>query len=482
MSEYRRPSNSGRPGSGRPSGSRPSGSRSATGMQRRSDSSTQHRSSGAPQRSRSASSQGRPAGTRSVSSHRSSSERDYRNSGNASARSSSSRSASSGSASARGRKKKFRIRSRFFYLCFLLVYTVILLIVSAIFLGYVNRSLKKYEKSQSTFAMEEYFNGFKESLGRGELPEGFVSESASQFESADVKLNNLLSATNGRTLAYEKDANSYNTEEPVYDITADGEKVAEVTLTAVNPQVILGILTIMDWEVKSAELEKTGDTQDYIINAPSGYKVTVNGVEVSDNYLTGNNANLKLFANASDYVTIPQMVEYKIPALSAQPTVTVTDEAGTEHGCTLSGNTFTAAFGTESEMPSDLSAEALNIAETWSLFMTADLGGAKYGLDKVRQYLIPDSFYDGLAKGWAGGIDITFTSAHTLQNPAFKNVEIGEYIRYTDDCFSCHIRFDKPMHLTRTGEDIVDSTSSTYLFVKYNGQWCLVDMVADTEN
>ena len=47
---------------------------------------------------------------------------------------------------------------------------------------------------------------------------------------------------------------------------------------------------------------------------------------------------------------------------------------------------------------------------------------------------------------------------------------------------TCHIKFDKPMHLTRTGEDIVDSTSSTYLFVKYNGQWCLVDMVADTEN
>ena len=25
-------------------------------------------------------------------------------------------------------------------------------------------------------------------------------------------------------------------------------------------------------------------------------------------------------------------------------------------------------------------------------------------------------------------------------------MEIGDYIRYTDDCFSCHIKFDKPMH------------------------------------
>jgi hypothetical protein len=362
------------------------------------------------------------------------------------------------------------------------LYTIVLLVISAIFLGYVSRSLKKYEKSQSSFAIEKYVEDFKSSLAAGNLPEGFVSEGSSQFESADIKLQNLMDATNGKTISYEKDAASYNTEEPVYDLNADGETFAKVTFSATNPQVILGILTIMDWEVKSADLMNTGNTTDYIINAPAGYTVTVNGVTVGSEYLTGNNANLKLFANAADYVTIPQMVEYKIPALNAEPVVKVTDESGTEHGCTLSGTTFTAAFGTQGEMPDDIKEEALNIAQTWSLFMTADLGGAKYGLDKVRQYLIPDSFYDGLAKGWAGGIDITFTSAHTLKNPAFENVEIGDYIRYTDDCFSCHIKFDKPMHLTRTGEDIVDSTSSTYLFVKYNGQWCLVDMVADTEN
>ena len=76
-------------------------------------------------------------------------------------------------------------------------------------------------------------------------------------------------------------------------------------------------------------------------------------------------------------------------------------------------------------------------------------------------------------------MDITFTSAHTLSNPAFENVNVDRYIRYTDDCFSCHIDFDKPMHLTRTGDNIVDSTHSTYLFVNYNGNWCMVDMIAD---
>jgi len=58
-------------------------------------------------------------------------------------------------------------------------------------------------------------------------------------------------------------------------------------------------------------------------------------------------------------------------------------------------------------------------------------------------------------------------------------VNVDHYIRYTDDCFSCHIDFDKPMHLTRTGDNIVDSTHSTYLFVKHDGNWCMVDMIAD---
>lgn len=445
-----RRSSSGRSSSGsRPSDGRRPSSGSRSSSQRRPDSS---RSSGASRR---------PDPERRIRS-------DYDE------RSSRSRSGS--------KKKKMKAKPRFYIICGLGAYLIILLIISAIFLGYVDRSLKKYEKSQSSYAIEKYMDDFNAAIAAGQLPEGFVSEAGNKFESEDVKLSTLLSLTQGKTITCEKDPMSYNTEEPVYDIKADGDTVAKVTLTAVNPSVILGILTIMDWEVKSADLTSETNTTDYYITAPEGYAVSVNGVSVDSSYLTGEEGSIKLFENASEYVSIPSMVQYKIPSLSSEPTVVVTNPENQEVLVTKDGNNYAAVFGTEGEMPQDLKDTALNIAETWSLFNTADLSGGSYGLATVRDFLIPDSFYDGLAKGWAGGIDITFTSAHTLKNPPFENVTVDQFIQYTPDCFSCHICFDKPMHLTRTGEDIVDSTHSTYLFVRYDGKWCLVDMIADTEN
>ena len=378
-----------------------------------------------------------------------------------------------------GKKKKRKFKSSFYFLCFLAVYTAFLILLGIIFLIYTDRSLKTFEKSQSFYAFEQYLQGFKESLVANELPEGFASENASAFESQDVLLQTLQSLTEGKNISYEKDSNSYNTEEPIYDILADGEPIAKVTLSAYNERVVFVILTAMDWKVEKAELMNAGDLTDYTITAPEGYLVTVNGVNVGNEYLTGKSESLPLFENAAEFITVPNMVEYQIPALSKAPEVQIKNPDGNDIAFTQDGTSYRAQFGVESEMPEDLKETALNIAETWSLFNTDDLKGGSHGLETVRKFLIPDSHYDSLAKGWASGVDITFTSAHTLKNPAFENVNVDHYIRYTDDCFSCHIDFDKPMHLTRTGDDIVDSTHSTYLFVNYNGNWCMVDMIAD---
>ena len=430
--------------------------------------------------SRSGSGRSSQGSYRSSGSGRSSS--GYSSSGNRKSSSgygSGSRNGYSGGYSKRKKKKKVKFKSTFYFLCILVVYTAILLLLGAIFLGYADHSLKKFEKSQSSYAFEEYLQGFKESLVANELPEGFESASVNPFESSDVVLETLLSATEGKTISYEKNANSYKTEEPIYDILADGEPIASVTLSAYNEKVTFLILTVMDWKVEKAELVNAANLTNYTIEAPEGYNITINGVRVGNEYLTGERQTQALFANASEYLTVPDIVEYQIPGLSMEPVLVVTDNNGNNINYTQEGTKFVVPFGVESEIPDDLKETALNIAETWSLFNTDDLKGASHGLDTVRKFLIPDSYYDSLAKGWASGVDITFTSAHTLSNPAFENVNVDRYIRYTDDCFSCHIDFDKPMHLTRTGDNIVDSTHSTYLFVNYNGNWCMVDMIAD---
>ena len=409
-----------------------------------------------------------------------------------SSRSSSSRSSSSRSYSERsysdrnrsyssqkkGGNKKRKLKSSFYFLTFMAIWIVLILIFGIIFLAYADRSLKKFEKSQSTYAMDEYVKKFKDSVSQGVLPEGFTSEAGSAFEADDLKLQSLQNATAGAEITYQQNKNSYNTEEPIYDLLASGTPFATVQLQATNSRVVFGILTIMDWNVVEAKMLSNGSTSDYIIRVPEGYSVTVNGISVGSEYITGSASDMAILANAVEYVDIPEIVEYTIPGLSKAPEVSVSDTSGNSVATSVDGNTYSVGFGESGEMPSELVAEALNIAETWSLFMTADLTGNSHGLAKVQEFLIPGSAYDDMAKGWASGVDITFTSAHTLKNPAFENVVIDEYISYTPDCFSCHISFNKPMYLTRTGETVVDTTDSTFVFVKYDGKWCLADMQA----
>ena len=378
----------------------------------------------------------------------------------------------------KGGNKKRKMKSSFYFLTFMAVWIVLILIFGIIFLAYADRSLKKFEKSQSTYAMDEYIKKFKDNVDAGVLPEGFTSEQGSAFEADDLKLQSLRNATAAGEITYEKDKQSYNTEEPIYDLLAGGTPFATVQLQATNSRVVFGILTIMDWNVVSANMLSNGTTSDYIIRVPENYSVAVNGVPVGSEYLDENTTGMSILANAAEYVEIPNIVEYVIPGLSKAPEVSVTDENGQAVVTSVDGNTYSVGFGTSGEMPSDLMTEALNIAETWSLFMTADLNGNSHGLAKVQEFLIPGSAYDDMAKGWASGVDITFTSAHTLKNPPFQNVTVDEYISYTPDCFSCHIYFDKPMYLTRTGETVTDTTDSTFLFVRYDGKWCLADMQA----
>ena len=96
--------------------------------------------------------------------------------------------------------------------------------------------------------------------------------------------------------------------------------------------------------------------------------------------------------------------------------------------------------------------------------MTNDLIGQTNGYYKMEEHLIKDSYLAEKAFKWATGIDITFTSIHTLENPPFKNEVVTDYVRYSDKCFSCVIKFEKPMHLN-SGQTVVDSMNSTFYFV-----------------
>lgn len=120
--------------------------------------------------------------------------------------------------------------------------------------------------------------------------------------------------------------------------------------------------------------------------------------------------------------------------------------------------------------------------------MTDDLTGQRHGFYKMEKYLIADSYMHEVAWDWATGVDITFTSPHTLAKNPFTTADIGNFVAYSDTCFSCDILLEKPMYITRANT-VIDTMHSTFYFVlcddtddgKDNPHWAIADIKEITE-
>ena len=216
------------------------------------------------------------------------------------------------------------------------------------------------------------------------------------------------------------------------------------------------------------------------ITANEQYTVQVNGAPVPEEAVTRSpNPDYQQFA---DYVEgLPQLCIYSVAVLEEGAQVTVTDGQG-EPVALAEGTTaydFSTPAGLD-EVPEEVSREidVLEVAQNWSLFLTQDAS-----FSQIRDYLIPDSYQYEVARKYATGVDITFTSRHTLENPAFTGNSVTNFTWITDDCFSVDISFVKHMRLWY-GTAVDDAMNDRFYFVRYddtadgveNPAWKLVSM------
>ena len=106
--------------------------------------------------------------------------------------------------------------------------------------------------------------------------------------------------------------------------------------------------------------------------------------------------------------------------------------------------------------------------------MSKDLNGYNFGFNEISKHLITSSYLYNMAQKWVNGIDISFISHHTLQNPPFSDESVTNYIRISENCFSVDISFVKHMILVE-GSYVPDSMNSRFYFVKYDGTNDFVD-------
>ena len=174
-------------------------------------------------------------------------------------------------------RKKHKKKSRFWfgYRIYLIVLGVLLVVMWIA----VWNTMKKYEAAQPDKVMDSIVN----KIESGKVDDLKISSSKkSKFEPDADPIAELKEKVNGRELTYKLSSESYDSLAPIYDIMADEEKIATVSLNSVKEYKKMAILVLSDWEISSVTLAGKAANYEATITVPENYEVTVNNVPLTD--------------------------------------------------------------------------------------------------------------------------------------------------------------------------------------------------------
>lgn len=295
---------------------------------------------------------------------------------------------------------------------------------------------------------------------------------------------------------------SFNDEVLTAESTADGMSKYLLESAAEKP-----VFSVSD--TYGSEIDYVfGDTltySDIIVKVPSNFVIKSGDLDTAA-YVVSLQNDAK-FDWCKAYAEMPGVATYNFPKALTQPDFEIYDNFGNELAYEYVGNTITLTEQSAlAEVPADMadSAELLKTTQMWSLFLTKDLykydvktgkynGSAEdpgdKGLKQMRTVLVPDSYLDSVAVKYAKSVDITFISSHKLPTPCFVEEKVQNFIKYSDDFFSCDISFEKIMLRNNGSEFLIngerDKLNSTCYFYRnknYDGtdnspKWLLAELV-----
>ena len=361
----------------------------------------------------------------------------------------------------------------------LLIWFLLLLIASEACLIYVSTTLKMYEKGNIEGYMTSLIKDMKTASKVGNINKYLsYNKVESKYEKNSSFEEGYKELFNESKLSYKK-----NDKENTYDIYADDTMIASVTLDSKKVR-RLGILSFEEYSIK--EIETYSKNGIYNIDVYSNYDLYINDVKVSDDDLLSKE-EIKEYSEVYNKVDLPYENHYKITNLTKKPKikvmngnneVKVTNEKSNYYGVTyFKTDDKDAAF----EKLTNKDYDPLTFAKNWSLFLTADLPGERYGLYTLTPNLVEGTALYKRAYSWATNVDITFTSLHTLDKDTFTNVKMNGFTVYNENAFSVDIYLEKNMTLVNDKKR-VDTLNDTFYYAYIDGAYRLITMKSKGDN
>ena len=363
----------------------------------------------------------------------------------------------------------------------LLIWFLLLLIASEACLIYVSTTLKMYEKGNIEGYMTSLIKDMKTASKVGNINKYLsYNKVESKYEKNSSFEEGYKELFNESKLSYKK-----NDKENTYDIYADDTMIASVTLDSKKVR-RLGILSFEEYSIKEIETYSKNGIYNIDVYVNSNYDLYINDVKVSDDDLLSKE-EIKEYSEVYNKVDLPYENHYKITNLTKKPKITVmngnnevkvTNEKSNYYGVTyFKTDDKDAAF----EKLTNKDYDPLTFAKNWSLFLTADLPGERYGLYTLTPNLVEGTALYKRAYSWATNVDITFTSLHTLDKDTFTNVKMNGFTVYNENAFSVDIYLEKNMTLVN-GEKRVDTLNDTFYYAYIDGAYRLITMKSKGDN
>jgi len=344
---------------------------------------------------------------------------------------------------------------------FLIIYSAVLMAICIIVWIVLYNFIGDYEEGRPFTAMDTLVNRFSADNVESLLNESGVT--INEFESNEMVAGYLKEKLSNESVSYKKKAREYSEETPVYIIYAGETPIAKVSLEKDGTNFFgfnkwkLGQLSFDDFADKTTNNAIT-------IHVPKGSKVTINGVEVSDAYIKENDVAFDPCMHISDFVQQPFKTTYEVSGLIIQPDIKVTFN-DIALNVKADKNTYLANYPGDDALMESMQEEIMTLGKDYGKYII-NRGSLSSLTNKMVGYA--KDYVSDIPAIWAFLYGMTYTYE-------FQNESISNFIKYSDDCFSCDLYYD--LYVQWNGGDKTYNTSLTYTYVKINGKWMVADFI-----